>query len=150
MTMEKRAAAEQVDGRSSKRRSRWFTRKVMLPLAGATLLGGAILVAPQFQSEASAAPPACNAPEGSDCLSISNKTKDVHSIRSLDNNGQCVTNVLPGKRTDVEQVFVPEGAPTINAFTSNDCGGDRAGFMVTDLKTKNGYTVMTIKDLPPG
>jgi hypothetical protein len=56
MPMERTAAVEQAGDRSRKRRSRWFTGKfLVLSLAGATLLGGATLVAPQFQDKASAA-----------------------------------------------------------------------------------------------
>ncbi|MFG2025604.1 ribosome-inactivating family protein [Streptomyces sp. NPDC048825] len=55
MPMKETPSAEQVGGPGHKRRSRWLTRKfLVLFLAVATLLGGAALVAPQFQEKASA------------------------------------------------------------------------------------------------
>jgi lysophospholipase L1-like esterase len=57
MNLNSPAAGPEPGGRAQhKRRSRWLTRKFLaLSLAGATLMGGAALVVPQFQDKADAA-----------------------------------------------------------------------------------------------
>jgi hypothetical protein len=125
------------------------SRLLWVGVAASAAVAASAITLPGLAGAVVLGPPSCGAPEGSDCLSINNKTKNMHSVRSLDNNGQCITNVLPGKKTDVEQVFVPEGAPTINGFASNDCSGDTYPILITETKAgQDGYTLITVKDAP--